>query len=258
VSDVTLALRQVRFENKSFWRNPASAFFTFAFPLMFLVIFNLLFGNTKTILAPGQVVSGSTFYVPAIAAFSVITACYTNVAMTVSFARDEGVLKRKRGTPLPTWSYLAGRIIHATLIAILLVAIVAAAGVVFYNVQLPDTTMPAFLVTLAVGAATFCALGLAMSNFVPNAEAAPAVVNASILPLLFISDIFIPLNNAPSWLITFSNLFPIKHYSVAMQTAFSPFTTGAGFKWHDLGIVAIWGVAGLALAIRFFSWEPRK
>jgi ABC-2 type transport system permease protein len=257
VSSTGVLARQVRYTNLAFWRNPASAFFTFAFPLMFLVIFNLLFGNNTTNVG-GHQVSGSTFYVPAIAAFSVITACYTNIAITVSFMRDEGILKRKRGTPLPIWAFLLGRIVHATLMAILLVAIVAAAGVLFYNVSLPGHTMAAFIVTLAIGAAAFCSLGLAIANFVPNAEAAPAVVNAIILPLLFISDVFIPLPPNPKWLITFSNLFPVKHYSVAMQTAFSPFTTGSGFKWHDLAIVGVWGLAALIIAIRFFSPEPRK
>src|SRR5687767_15934584 len=119
MSTVALTLKQLTYENKSFWRNPASAFFTFAFPLMFLVIFNLIFGNND--MGPkGQEVSGSTFYVPAIAAFSVISACYTNIAIGVTFLRDEGVLKRVRGTPIPPLSYLVARMLHSTLLAVLL------------------------------------------------------------------------------------------------------------------------------------------
>ncbi|MCA1832018.1 MAG: ABC transporter permease [Actinomycetota bacterium] len=253
---IGLTVRQVRYENKSFWRNPFSAFFTFAFPLMFLVIFNLLFGH-DTYRGFGPKVSTSTFYTPAIVAFSVITACYTNIAMTVTIARDHGILKRLRGTPLPTWGYLAGRILHAILIAALLVVIVVAFGRVFYDVDIPTTTLPAFIVSLTVGAATFCALGVAVSGLIPNAEAAPAVVNASILPLLFISDIFIPLENAPKWLVTFSNIFPIKHFAHAILTAFNPFTKGAGFVVTDLVVMAVWCAGGLAMALRFFTWEPR-
>jgi ABC-2 type transport system permease protein len=257
MSDVGLAARQVRFENRSFWRNPASAFFTFVFPLMFLVIFNLLFGSGDYE-GFGQTTSVSTFYVPAIAAFSVITATYTNLAITVSFARDEGVLKRVRGTPLPSWAYLAGRIGHSTLMSLLLVVIVTAFGFLFYGVDIPTNTMPAFIVAVIVGAASFSALGLALTALIPNAEAAPPITNATILPLLFISDIFIPLEDAPQWLETVANVFPIKHYSAAMLTAFNPFETGSGFAWGDLAVVAAWGVAGVVLAIRFFSWEPRR
>lgn len=257
MSGLALALRQIKFENRSFFRNPASAFFTLTFPIMFLVIFNLLFGNDTTERF-GPPVSLSNFYVPAVAAYSVITACYTNIAIGVSFARDQGVLKRARGTPLPEWAFIFGKVGNAVLIGLLLVIIVTATGALFYGVEIPDNTMPAFLAALVVGAAAFCALGLAITAAVPNAEASPAVVNASILPLLFISDIFIPLDDAPGWLKTFSSLFPIKHYSDAMQTAFQPFTRGSGFEWGDLAVVAAWGLAGALLTARYFSWEPRR
>lgn len=255
MTPLAAVFRQVAFENKTFWRNPASAFFTFAFPLMFLVIFNGVFGG-GTITRFGGETSISTFYVPAIAAFSVITACYTNIAIGVSFTRDEGILKRIRGTPLPGWAYLTARIVHSAMIAIILVAIVAVAGVLFYNVDLPGETFLAFVAIVLVGAASFCALGLAVTSLVPNADAAPAVVNASILPLLFISDIFISLEDAPGWLITVARVFPIKHYADAMLAAFHPFDPS--FKAVDLAIVALWGAAGLLLAARFFSWEPRR
>ena len=257
MSTVGLALRQVRFENKSFWRNPAAAYFTFAFPIVFLILFNLLFGHGH-INFLGHSVSTSTFYVPAIAAFSVITACFTNVAMNVVFARDQGVLKRKRGTPMRPVAYLAGKIVHSCLISLLLVAIIAGLGKLVYGVSLPGHTLPAFLVAIAVGALSFSAMGMAITAAIPNADAAPAVVNAVILPLLFISDIFIPLNNAPKWLGTLANVFPVRHFSTAMQHAFNPFETGTGFRGTDLMIMGIWGVAGLILAIRYFRWEPRR
>jgi ABC-2 type transport system permease protein len=257
VSARALTLRQVGFENRSFWRNPPAAFFTFVFPLMFLVIFNMLFGNEEIEMG-GNVVTGSQFYVPAIAAFSVITACYTNIAMAVATARDLGVLKRVRGTPLPPTLYLVARVLHASLIAVLLVAIVTLAGTLFYGVDPPTDKLPALLVTIVVGAASFAALGLAMTAVIPTAQAAPPIVNASILPLLFVSDIFVSTEGAPEALVTFAKLFPIWHYAHAMQAPFDPFVTGAGFEWTRLLVVAAWGAAGLFLARRFFSWEPRR
>ncbi len=257
MSDPGLLLGQVAFTNKTFWRNPASAFFTFVFPLMFLVIFNLLFGNEETEIA-GRTVRSSTFFIPAIVALSVVNACFTNIAMGISFSRDQGLLKRVRGTPLPAWAFLASRIAHASLVAVLLVAIVVAAGALFYGVSVPDNTMPGFLLTLVVGAAAFCALGLAMTAVIPNADASPAIVNATILPLLFISDVFVPLEDAPPWLLILGDVFPIKHLSEALQAAFNPFATGTGFEWGHLAVMAAWGIAGLLLAIRFFSWEPRR
>lgn len=257
MNTMSLAFRQVKYENRSFWRNPAAAFFTIFFPLMFLLIFNLLFGNDE-VTFPGGEVSGSTFYVPAIAAFSLITACYTNLAMNITFSRDQGVLKRKRGTPLPRVSFLAGRIIHSTLIGILMVAVVTLAGALFYDVDPPTDTLPALLLVVVIGAASFCALGLAVTSIVPNAEAAPAVINITILPLLFVSGIFIPLDDAPSWLEKVTGIFPIKHFSDAMLAPFNPFAEGDSIEWSDLAVIAAWGVFGLVIAVRYFTWEPRR
>ena len=257
MSDLALAVRQFKYENKAFWRNPPAAFFTVAFPLMFLVVFNLLFGNDKVPVAGGEV-SGSTFYVASIAALSVISACYVNIAIGVSFSRDAGTLKRLRGTPLPAWSYIFGRVMQGIFVAVLLVTVVTVFGVLFYDVSLPTKTMPAFIVSVLLGAGAFSALGLAITSVVPNAEASPAVVNASILPLEFISGIFIPLDNAPDWLVKVADLFPVKHFADAMQTAFSPFTIGSGFVWDSLGVLVLWGVVGVVVAARYFSWEPRR
>jgi ABC-2 type transport system permease protein len=258
VSGLALALRQVRYENKSFWRNPTAAFFTFILPLIFLVILNALLGDDETTI-DGRRANLSEFYVPAMAALSIVNACYTTIVMMVSIARDDGLLKRVRGTPLPGWAFLFGRIAHATLIGLLLVVIVIAFGAVFYGVDVPGKTMPAFLLTAVVGAATFCALGLAVSSFVPNAQAASAIANGTVLPVLFISDIFVRLgDDPPAWIDYLGDFFPVKHLSEACLTAFSGQDAGWGFEWLDLAVIAAWGVVGAAVALRYFSWEPRE
>lgn len=254
---IVQSLRQARYDMLAFLRNPASVFFTFVFPLMFLVIFNLVFGEGE-IEVEGGFIDTSTFYVPGIVGLSVISACYTNIAISISFARDRGQLKRVRGTPLPALAFLSGRIIQATVSSVLLVALVLGVGMVFYGVDPPADRMPAFIITLLVGAMTFCALGLAVTAIIPNADAAPAVLNASILPLLFISNIFIPTSNAPGWLNDFASIFPVVHFASALHRSFDPFVTGSGFQFMDLLIMVIWGVLGVVAAVRWFSWEPRR
>jgi ABC-2 type transport system permease protein len=249
-----LTLSQVRYVNKAFWRNPASAFFTFAFPLMFLVIFTALLGHS-TVQIGTRSVNTSTYYVASMATFAVITACYNNIAMSVSFQRDAGILKRVNGTPLPSALFLAARMLHALLIAFLLVVITASFGRAFYHADIPTgITLLRFLIMLLVGAAAFCALGFAITAVIPNADAAPAIVNATILPLLFLSGIFIPFgNNTPSWILWIARIFPVKHFADGMQAGF----IGTPFHWTDVLIVAAWGLAGLLFATRYFSWEPR-
>jgi ABC-2 type transport system permease protein len=256
MSDVAQTLRVVRYTNRAFWRNPANAFFTFVFPLMFLVIFTALFGNSTTTVA-GRELSTSTFYVGAIATFAIITATYTNLAINLSFTRDMGVLKRIRGTPMAAWSFMVGRILHAILITVVLVAIVVAFGALFYHAEVPTSTLPAFAVTMAVGAASFAALGLAITAVIPNADAAPPIVNASILPLLFLSGIFIPIQDPNAWYVTVAKVFPVYHFAEAMNSAYFS-VSGSGFQGFHLLILGAWGVAGAIAATLFFSWEPRR
>jgi ABC-2 type transport system permease protein len=257
MSFISLALRQARFENKAFWRNPAAAFFTFFFPIMFLVLFNLLFGN-DTLKINGGTAKQSTFYVPAIMCFAVISACYTNIAMNVTFARDNGVLKRLRGTPLPPLAYLLGRMAQAVLVALILVVLVIVFGRVFFGVHLRTAAVPGFVITLVLAAAAFCSLGLAITTFIPNAQAAAAIVQASILPLLFVSDTFINMKDSAKWLTTFSSFFPIIHFSKALQEAFNPFESGAAIQPGHLAVIGAWGLAGVVIVIRRFSWEPKR
>jgi len=251
---VNLMFSQIRYVNKAFWLNPSSAFFTFAFPLMFLVIFTALLGHS-TVHLGSRTVKTSTYYVAAMASFAVITACYNNIAVGITFQRDAGVLKRTNGTPLPSASFLGARILHALLIAVLLVAVTAVFGRALYSADIPTgLSLVRFLVMLGVGAAAFCALGLAVTALIPNADAAAAIVNATILPILFLSGIFIAFDNqTPSWILWIARIFPVRHFATGMQAGF----LGTAFHWTDVLVVAAWGAAALLLAIRFFSWEPR-
>ena len=147
------------------------------------------------------------------ASFAVITACYTNIAIAVSAQREAGILKRIDGSPLSRGIVprLPGPSRTLWRIALLLVAVTAAFGRGLYRASVPGgLTLASFLVMLVVGAATFCALGLAVTAVIPNADAAPAIVQATILPLLFLSGVFIPFgNNAPSWILWVARIFPV-------------------------------------------------
>jgi ABC-2 type transport system permease protein len=255
MNSAAMTLSQVRYVNKAFWRNPASAFFTFAFPLMFLIIFTSLLGHGIITIGTRHI-NTSTYYVASMASFAVITASYNNIAIAVSFQRDAGVLKRTNGTPLPSAAFLGARILHAVAVAIVLVVITIVFGRAFYSADVPTgMTLLHTVIMLLVGAASFCALGFAVTAAIPNADASPAIVNATILPLLFLSGIFIPFgNNTPNWILWIARIFPVKHFGDGMQAGF----IGTTFHWTDVLIVAAWGLAGLLLAARFFSWEPRK
>jgi ABC-2 type transport system permease protein len=253
---VRQVLAQIRYTNKAFWRNPASAFFTFLFPLLFLVIFTTLIGNNDVSVGGGEVIKSSTYYVFSMAAFGLISACYTNIAIGVVFAREEGVLKRIRGTPMPAGSYLTARVVHAALVGFLLVAITVVFGVVVYDASVPDGAhLAQFILTLLLGAGCFAAIGLAVSGIVPNADAGPPIVNVIIFPLLFLSGVFIAVGpDSADWVLWVGRIFPVKHLVDAMRDSY----LGLPFHWSDLGVLAVWTVIAVVVATRTFRWEPSR
>jgi ABC-2 type transport system permease protein len=247
--DLGLVGWQIRYEQRAFWRNRGRGVFTFAFPLMFLVIFASLFN--------GQHMSGrggipyNDFFVPGILAYGVITTTFVNMAISTAILRDEGVLKRMQGTPLPRWAYVAGRIGSTIVIVGAMTVVTLALGVIAYGVHISASTLPAVIVVLVLGTIVFTALGIGIVRFIPNAEAAPVIVNLTILPLTFISGIWFVTDSMPTWLQNIAKVFPIRALADQLQHAFDPRTSGSGFRGEDLQTLAIWAVVGIVLMVRF-------
>jgi ABC-2 type transport system permease protein len=253
-SIVASALKRVKWEQRMYWRNPPAAGFTFAFPLMFLVVFMAINGNNKVHL-PGGTVKFAQYYVPAIIGFGVISACYTNLAFLISVRRENGILKRTRGTPLPPVSYLAGMVGHAIVVSVIITLLVLALGLVAYGVHWTGRYI-GLAVTVASGAFAFSALGFTVSTLVPNEDSAPAIVNFVLFPLLFISGTFGTVSER-SALGHVAAVFPIRHLNLLMQAVFNPFAHGTGVIARHVLVLLAWGVGGTIVAARRFRWDPR-
>jgi ABC-2 type transport system permease protein len=252
---MTLLLHQLRYDQKVFWRNPAAVFFTVMFPVLLLVIFSAIFGD-KTIGGKGGI-EVTTYYVPAIITLAIVSATMQTLAMSLVIARDDGRLKRGRGTPMPAWVFIAGRIGNSVVVAVLMLALVSVLGRILYGVPIPWSRAPDLFVVLAIGAASFCCMGIALTALIPSQDAAAPIVNALLLPLYFLSGVFVPDDELPSGVIDFADHFPVRPFFQAIYDAYLP-GGGPALAWDHLLVVAIWGVAGLVLAIRFFRWTPRR
>jgi ABC-2 type transport system permease protein len=251
---MSLVLHQFRYDQKAFWRNPPAVFFTVMFPVLLFVILSAIFGSETVHVRGG--VSTSSYYVPAIITLSVISATMQTLAMSLVIAREDGRLKRGRGTPMPPWVFIAGRVGNSVVVALLMLVLLAAIGGVFYGVSMPWDRLPAILITLVVGAAAFCCLGIALTAGIPSQDAAAPIVNAILFPLYLLSGVFIPEDQLPEGVIHFANLFPVRHFFDAFLDAFVS-AGGSAISWDNLAIVALWGAAGLFLAARYFRWTPR-
>ena len=253
---IGLVIHQYRYDQKQFWREPASVFFTVGLPLIFMVLFTSIFGN-EDITVNGQQISGSTYYVPSILTLEIVSATFLNLVIWIVLQRERGQLKRVRATPVPGGVVIGGRGLTSFVIAILAVVLLCAIGVVFYGVDLPSGTLPAFIVSVFVGVLSLSSVGFAFSGFVPSENAAPAMANFVALPIYFISGIFVPADSTPDWMDKVASVFPVKPLFDALLTAFDPATTGSGFEWGNLAVVAAWGVGALLVAMRTFHWTPR-
>ena len=242
-----LAWRQYRLERKMFWRNPSAAFFNFLLPLLFLGFFGALLHNDRDLL---QVI------VPGIAGMAVMSTTFNALAFNITALRELGILKRVRGTPLPTSAYLAGIAGSAITNTALQIVIITATGHLAFGLDWPQDWL-SLAIFVFVGVICFASLGVALSHVIPNLDSAPAYVNAAFLPMIFISGVFYDENLAPSLISDAAQVLPLKHLIDGLQGAIVT-GEGVGENMVALVVLAVWAVAGLTLAVRGFSWESRS
>jgi ABC-2 type transport system permease protein len=252
-----LVAHQFVYDLRCFWRNTQSRFFTLALPVFLLVLFASVFKG-QNVAVPGGRINESVYYVPGIIVFGVIAATLSNLTVTIVGSRESGIYKRRRATPVPSGVVIAGRALVGVLVALAITAVMLIIGWAGYGASIPGRTAPAFVFDVVLGAVVFCCLGFALASVINSADAAQPVVQGIILPLSFISGVFIPYHELPHWLVDVGAIFPVRPFASAVLAAYNPHTTGSGFNWGDIAVLAAWGVAGLFIAIRRFSWLPRS
>ena len=244
MSTAALAWRQFRFERRMFWRNPSAAFFNFLLPLIFLVLFASVFGTDSDDL---------DVLIPGIAGMSVMTTTFTALAFNVTFLREQGILKRVRGTPLPPVAYFSGLIGNAVANALVQIALVVAIGRFAYGVGWPED-VPALVAFTLLGVTAFGALGVAMAQLIPNFDSAAAYVNAVFLPMIFISGTFYSTDSEPAVLEGIATALPLKHVIDGLSGAIVG-GAGLGDNLEAVAVLAVWAAGGILLAVRYFRWE---
>lgn len=257
-TDMALLRRWIAARVRALVRNPRASFFTFIFPLLFLVIFSALNGNSHVDAvgpATGKV-RFAQFYAPSIGIFGLTTACYTSIIIGFSAARDAGLLKRVRGTPLPMGVYVGSWLTGAVLTGVGAVVLMFVIAVPAFGVHVYASMLPAAIVTLVLGGVALAGLGLAVSSLARNADQAQPLAQLTFLPLSFISGVFYPVEGVPGWLDKLSNFFPLRHIVETFDACFVHGTPNAGWSGSDLLVIAIWGVVGFVIAARRFRWEP--
>jgi ABC-2 type transport system permease protein len=244
---LALTWRQYRLERRMFWRNPSAAFFNFLMPLIFLAFFGAIFHGRRHDL---------DVIVPGIAAMAVMSTTFSALAYNIVFLRERGILKRIRGTPLPSGSYFGAVAANAVTNTALQIAIITLAGKLLFGLHWPRDWAELVLFVVA-GVVCFAALGVAFAHAIPNFESTAAYVNAVFLPVIFISGVFYDVKHVPTFLRDIAEALPLKHLIDGLSGAM---VSGSGLANHldALAVIGLWGAFGLFFAVRGFSWEQRR
>jgi ABC-2 type transport system permease protein len=227
--------------------------FTVVMPVFLLLLFNAIFhGTTKF---NGVQAPAPSYYTASIIAYQVMLAGFSSILIAVTTTRERGLLKRFRGTPMPSWVYLVSVIGQAVVVVATTVAILVAVGAVFYHVKVSAGMLVGLVVYVVLGTACFCSLGLAVTRICTTTDTASAIGPFSTVVIAFLSGVFIPVGIMPAWLLDVGKVFPLEHLARGLQTAFLVHGS-TGITAADLAVIAAWGIAGLIIAARTFRWEP--
>jgi ABC-2 type transport system permease protein len=260
MSDRGIVLAQARMAILVALRTPRTIIFTALFPLILLVLFNSIFsgGSEETATLPGDLkLSAEAYFTAGIIAYAVALSTFTTLAVSLTTQRENGQLKRYRGTPMPPWTFIAAQIIRASAQALLMTALLLGVGAIAYGVPVPGSTFPAFVLYVLLGTATMCSLGIALSGFTPNPDAASTIAPFSVVILSFVSGVWIPVEKLSSVPEAIGKIFPLYHLALGLQTTLSPGASGTGLELDNVLVLLIWCAVGIRIASRRFKWEPQ-
>ncbi|MDH5291951.1 MAG: ABC transporter permease [Acidimicrobiia bacterium] len=262
-SAIELGVQQAMLEVKVLLRSKDMLFFTLGLPLMFLLVFGVIFSANLE----GTDVSVGQWFTPGIIAASVLSAGIVNLATTLAIERHDGTLRRLALTPLPASSYLIGKILVSLFTAAGMTVVLLTTGALLFDVDIPTeadrwlTFTWVFL--LGVGAASV--LGIALSALPRNAKSASAVFNLPFLALMFISGVFVEFSSIPPWLRTVAGIFPLRWLAAGMRSVFLPDNfeqaiepDGSYHLGWGAAILSIWVVVGFAVAVQTFRWGRER
>jgi ABC-2 type transport system permease protein len=252
---LALLAHQVRYDVLTSLRNPRARFFTFFFPVLLLVVFSSVFGHGTTTV-DGETVKLSRYYVPGILAASIVVATYGNLVVLITTLRETGVLKRRRATPVPPVVLILSQALATVVVAVIMGVILLVLAKLLYGVGLAPGALAATACTAIAGALALACVGYLVSGLVGSPDAAQPIVQATMLPLWFISGVFIPAANLSSTLRDVAKVFPVEHLANGLHAASIHSTFTSAISASDLLVLAAWGIGAAALAAWRFSWLP--
>jgi ABC-2 type transport system permease protein len=259
VHDLRVLATQTKFAVITTLRTQRVVVFSIVFPVVLLVLFNSIFthGSNRTTHFSGGLITTAAYFTAGMAAYAIMLQTFTSLAITMTTQRESGQLKRLRGTPVPSWTFIAAWVLRAVILVAAIVIVMFAIGVLAYNVKLDAAGVVGIAVYTVAGTASLAALGIAVSIVCSSVDMASTVGPFTAVILSFISGVFIPVSSLPHWLTTLGKVFPLAHLAIGLQSAVATDASGTGLTGANIAVLAAWGIAGILVSARFFRWEPQ-
>ena len=244
-------LHQLGNEQRLFWRSRELAFFTFALPIVFFVLLGSVYGGDTI-----DGYRGSAYLLAGLLGYGVVATAFAGLAIVTVIRREDGILKRLRGTPLPGWAYIFAVIASTIAVYALEAASLVLLGRLFFDVPFPDRWL-SLIVALLLGGVAFAAMGLGLTGAIRSAEGSSAVVNAIYLPMVFISGSFFSPHSFPDFIQAIADVLPLTYFIELIRNVLLH-NEQIWSNWESVAVVAAWGLVGVLAALRWFRWEPRE
>jgi ABC-type multidrug transport system permease subunit len=257
MGDLGLVATQTRYSLVALFRTPRAVIFGVIFPPLLVVIFNSIFaksGGAQVVHFNGTTLSFQSYFTAGIMAYAITLSSFSTLAITLTTQRENGQLKRYRGTPVPAWTFIAALVARSIAVTCLTVAATFAAGAA-YGASISGAGVVGLVVYAVLGTATMCALGIGLTALTPTAEAASAIAPFSAVLLSFVSGVFVPIDQIGSTLADVGRVFPLAHLAEGLQESFAG-VGGTGLDAGNVAALAAWALAAIVIAARRFKWEP--
>jgi ABC-2 type transport system permease protein len=247
---MTILFHQLTFEQRVFWRSREAAVFLFIFPLLLYALLGSVYGDEIDGVPAADILLAGLF------GYGAATTTFAGVAIYLVSRREAGVLKRVRSTPLPPATYFAAVLVSMLVVFALQSAALLALGGFAFGASMPANWL-GFAGAVLLGAACFSALGVGIASLIRSAEGVSAVVNVIVLPMAFLSGSFGPTNEYPAFLQAIADVLPLTYF---LDIVYGIYLDGESLFADPtaLGVMVAWAVAGVLVALRWFSWMPRE
>ncbi|WP_456787510.1 ABC transporter permease [Cellulomonas sp. P5_C5] len=260
-----LGAARTRYEVRTFFRERDAVVFIFAYPIIMLAIFATVFGQDGATVGPPPGIPFAQYFLPGMLATGIMLSSFQHLAISIAVERDEGGLKRLRGTPLPPSSFFLGKIGEVLVTSLVQTALLLAAAALLFGVTLPTSTTAwaTFAWVFVLGTATGTLCGVAFSSVPRSGKSASAVVTPIVLVLQFISGVFFVFNDLPTWMQQVASVFPLKWMAQGMRSVFLPPSAESwevSGSWQHVAtavVLLVWAVAALVVGVRTFRWQRR-